>query len=107
MGERWNARRTLPVKDIDPGSSSSSPSNFASVGATLYFQATGVGGSELWKTDGTAMGTMLVKDINPGSGGSNPSNLTNVNERCSLPPTMGRPAANFGHRMARLVAPGS
>ena len=67
------------MKDINPGSSSSSPSNFASVGATLYFQATGVGGSELWKTDGTAMGTMLVKDINPGSGGSNPSNLTNVN----------------------------
>ena len=32
----------------------------------------GVSGFELWKTDGSAMGTVLVKDINPGAGHSSP-----------------------------------
>ena len=37
----------------------------------LYFIATsGVLGSEVWSTDGTAAGTMLLKDINPGANGS-------------------------------------
>ncbi|MEM9362054.1 MAG: ELWxxDGT repeat protein [Bacteroidota bacterium] len=32
-------------------------------------------GIELWKTDGTKMGTSLVKDIYPGIDGSQPQNL--------------------------------
>ncbi len=36
-------------------------------------------GVELFKTDGTAVGTKLVKDIVRGDGGSNPLELTNVN----------------------------
>jgi len=39
----------------------------------------GTNGNELWKSDGTALGTVLVKDINAESSGSNPSILTNVN----------------------------
>src|SRR5207244_9188062 len=47
-------------------------------------------GVELWKTDGSVLGTNLLKDINPGhffagptliAQGSNPQNLTNVNGR--------------------------
>ena len=35
---------------------------------TLFFTANdGSGGTELWKSDGTAAGTVLVKDICPGS----------------------------------------
>jgi ELWxxDGT repeat protein len=36
-------------------------------------------GQELWKSDGTAMGTVLVKDINPGVKGSMPRNFIDVN----------------------------
>lgn len=36
-------------------------------------------GVELWKTNGTRLGTMIVKDIRTGSPSSNPTSLTNVN----------------------------
>ncbi|MCI2227835.1 T9SS type A sorting domain-containing protein [Polaribacter sp. MSW13] len=37
-----------------------------------------INGKELWKTDGTTLGTSLVKDINPGISDSSPSNFTVV-----------------------------
>jgi ELWxxDGT repeat protein len=50
------------------------------INGTLFFCASdAVHGSELWKSDGTAIGTVLVKDINPGVNGSNPEYLTNFN----------------------------
>ena len=67
---------TVMVKDINSGdwSSSSSPSNFIAFDAdgdgeddTIYFSANdGVHGIELWKSDGTELGTVMVKDINTG-----------------------------------------
>ena len=72
------AQSVVLVKDILPGTSSSTPTQGATVGSTLYFRATdgtavGVGhGVELWKSDGTTAGTTLVKDINPGTGSSTP-----------------------------------
>ena len=66
------------VKDIQPGSSGSSPAYITAIGSTLYFRANdGTNGSELWKSDGTGGGTQMVKDINP-SGSSNPNDLTEV-----------------------------
>jgi ELWxxDGT repeat protein len=45
----------------------------------IYFSAyDDTHGLELWKTDGTVLGTTLVKDIRPGSPGSNPSGLIDV-----------------------------
>ena len=83
---------TVLVKDIQVGSTSSSPSNLINVNGTLFFKAystlitstTTSIGAELWKSDGTAVGTVLVKDIYPGNSinGSNssaPFNLTNIN----------------------------
>jgi ELWxxDGT repeat protein len=65
------------VKDIRPGSSSSSPRNLTALGNTLFFTADdGVNGRELWKSDGTAAGTVLVKNIFPGSSNSYPLYLT-------------------------------
>ena len=75
---------TVLVRDIYPGSrfglgNSSSPSGFIAVGGTLYFTANdGTLGIELWKTDGTVVGTVLVKDIRPGSASGNPVFLTAV-----------------------------
>jgi len=64
------------VRDINPGSSSSVPQQFASIGDRLLFSATdGVHGTELWVSDGTTGGTHLVKDINPGGASSDPYGL--------------------------------
>jgi len=74
---------TQMVKDIRPGSDSSipaSPDIFANVNGTLFFAANdGVHGFELWKTDGTELGTTMVKDIAPAGASSSPRALVNVN----------------------------
>lgn len=75
----------VQVKDIYPGSSSSSPSNFFDFNGTLFFRATnGADGVELWKSDGTDTGTILVKNINNTTtlaSASNPSNFTIFNNQ--------------------------
>ena len=54
------------VKDIWVGGESSAPKEFAWMDGQMYFAGDNEGmGIELWKTDGTAMGTVLVADINP------------------------------------------
>jgi ELWxxDGT repeat protein len=35
----------------------------------------GIGGAELWKSDGTPAGTVMVQDIAPGAANSNPAGL--------------------------------
>ncbi len=72
------------VDDLVPGKSGIQPHNMVSVNGTLYFQITSntwsaeLGGTEVWKSDGTLAGTMRVKDIRPGSDGADVSNLRNV-----------------------------
>ena len=59
---------TLLVKDISPGTGSSSPANLFVFGGILYFTANdGTSGNELWKSDGNATGTVMVSDLNAGS----------------------------------------
>ena len=85
---------TVLVKDIEPGvygsyPLSSSPLYLTNVDGTLFFSADdGSNGRELWKSDGTTLGTVLVKDINRGSYSgpygtfpysSQPSRLVNLN----------------------------
>ena len=36
------------------------------LGQMLFVASDATNGIELWRTDGTTVGTMLVKDINPG-----------------------------------------
>lgn len=76
---------TRRVKDINPGVGSAFDDFCAvedrpvRVGQTLFFGAdNGVGGEELWKTNGTPGGTTRVKEILSGPDGSNPSYLTAV-----------------------------
>jgi len=69
------------VKDINPGSTNSSPTGFTVFNGALYFVAAdATTGNELWKTDGTDAGTVRVKDINPALlNGSNPTEFTVFN----------------------------
>ena len=53
------------VKDINPRSDGSFPSNIVNHNGTAFFSAyDGVHGYELWMSDGTAAGTVMVTGIN-------------------------------------------
>lgn len=60
--------QAVRVKDINPGPASSQPGNmrFGDNGILYFFANDGVLGNELWKTDGTDVGTTLIKDIYEG-----------------------------------------
>ncbi|MES2774627.1 MAG: ELWxxDGT repeat protein [Bacteroidota bacterium] len=76
------ATGTELVKDIFPGTGSSSPYNFCNFNGTFYFTADdGIHGRELWRSDGTEAGTYIVEDIWDGSAGSNPSHLAVVDDQ--------------------------
>lgn len=58
---------TVQVKNIAPGSASSSPDRITRVGDRVFFSADdGASGRELWVSDGTEDGTFRVKDIATG-----------------------------------------
>lgn len=63
---------TILLKDINTGhagADSSNPDNFAKLNNIVVFSATdATHGTEIWRTDGTSVGTVLVKDINTGTG---------------------------------------
>src|SRR5262245_59392970 len=76
---------TVLVKDLapqPPGSSSSEFSaSFIGTDQAVFFGADdGVTGTELWRSDGTEVGTVRVKDIRPGRSGSTLSSFVDVNE---------------------------
>ncbi|GEM_PF-5623933 len=61
------AKGTKLLKDLWPGTESSSPREFTASGSWAFFSAeTPKEGRELWRTDGTIQGTTLVKDLAPG-----------------------------------------
>ena len=65
------------VKDINL-SGDSYAYEMTPVGDIAFFAAIGPGGNELWKTDGTEVGTVRVKNIRTGTKSSSPSYLTAV-----------------------------
>lgn len=65
---------TKMLKDINPGTGSSSPHNLTQVNNTLFF----LSGNDLWKSDGTESGTMLVANFEESST-KDMRSITNVN----------------------------
>lgn len=64
---------TMLLKNINAGSSSSTPFNLTIANNTLFFVANdGSSGAELWRSDGTPGNTVMVKNIQPGSSDSEP-----------------------------------
>jgi ELWxxDGT repeat protein len=77
---------TRLVLDIRPGTADGISFNFSgrspmvNVNGILYFAANdGVNGTELWRSDGTAVGTFMVSNIYTGATSSLPTELVNVN----------------------------
>jgi ELWxxDGT repeat protein len=78
---------TYMLKDINPGSASSNPTNLVVAGNYVFFQATLPGiGNELWRTDGTAAGTILLRDFAAGDASSSLTGLTAYQGKLDLPP---------------------
>ena len=73
---------TLAVNTTAPISDGGSVQQ-AAVGSTLYFGASGPGGTELWSSDGTSAGTGRVEDINP-TGDAAPRSLVAVGNRVAF-----------------------
>lgn len=71
------ADKSVLVKDIYPGPTSSNPIGMEMYDGKVYFAASGEGtGVELYVSDGETDGTMMLKDIFVGASGSNPSDFT-------------------------------
>ena len=64
------------VVDANPGAASSTPSSMTDVNGTIFF---GANSTQLWKSDGTALGSQMVANLWVSSNGGGPGNLTNVN----------------------------
>ena len=68
---------TMMVKNLNPGAMNSDPTSFVNINGTAYFTANDGNGPELFKTDGTAIGTTDFNLSTPTSGGI--ANLINLN----------------------------
>jgi ELWxxDGT repeat protein len=73
------------VQDSVPGPGSSFPSEmrpaaglFSTIPTLLFTASTPAFGRELWRSDGTSLGTFMVKDILPGPEGSVPHELVHL-----------------------------
>jgi ELWxxDGT repeat protein len=78
------AAGTYMVADIYSGNHDSNPDQLINANGILFFSASDGNnaashGTELWRSDGTAVGTYMVADINPGNHDSHPTGLVNVN----------------------------
>ena len=69
------------VLDVTPVSYNGNPGGFAELGGVAYFVGNSAAmtptapSGQLWRTDGSAVGTTLVADVNPGAGSAFPGHM--------------------------------
>ncbi|MEO7794481.1 MAG: hypothetical protein ABIV06_06880, partial [Thermoanaerobaculia bacterium] len=82
--ELWRTDRTALgtylIRDVCPGQCGASaltgPEHLAALGGFVLFAGNdGVTGTELWISDGTALGTRAVRDLRPGADSSAPAQM--------------------------------
>ncbi len=56
------------VRDINPGAGGSAPTDLTAFDGAAYFVASGGGGSQLWRSDGSAAGTVAITSASNGAG---------------------------------------
>ena len=73
--------QTNLVKDIAQGFEdlADEPTSLTHINGIVYFAGENEYGKELWKSDGTELGTVMVKDIYPGEQGSELANFVEMN----------------------------
>ncbi len=69
------------IKDIAGGTTSSHPKDFINLNdsVALFRAYDTTHGTELWRTDGTTIGTYMIKDIDPGQNNSYPTFIDTIN----------------------------
>jgi len=73
------------VKDILPGTEHGRPQHMTAVGSTLFFSAEdGSGKRDLWKSDGTALGTIRVGNTDYPNDPAGPEDLVAINANTLL-----------------------
>ena len=68
------------VRDINPGQAPSDPDYLTDAAGTLFFAATGPGGRELYRSDGSSAGTVRLS-VRPGAKSADPLYITAIGSR--------------------------
>ncbi len=100
------------IKDINSGTSGSSPGYLTVFNSKLYFSATDGStnhGIELWSSDGTTSGTSMVYDINTTSTGASasPSSLTVLGNYLYFAASDGTTSGHYGKELWQLGTSGN
>lgn len=68
------------VRNLSGAGADDNPHDLFNAQGTLYFSANnGTNGQELFRTNGTSVGTVIDTDINPGTGSSDPAYMAQLN----------------------------
>ncbi len=98
---------TVMVRNINPGSASSSPANFCNVLGTLYFSADdGQTGRQIWKSNGSSGTTWRVSSLSTlGVLGATIGSIVHLNGRVFF--TAGSGVPNLGSQVHRVNTAGN
>lgn len=85
-----NAQKPTLTRDINVQANSGNPSGYCEFQGKLFFSGTTIKeGTELWVSDGTAVGTKLYSDILKGTGSSSPKDFVVANNKLFFVATNG------------------
>lgn len=85
-----NAQKPTLTRDINVQANGGNPAGYCEFRGKLFFSGTTIKeGTELWVSDGTAVGTKLYSDILKGTGSSSPKEFVVANDKLFFTATNG------------------